>query len=133
MLACDIRGRCWWYGWAFPLIFSYILLLCNRWQQRSSVIKWPLTCKRVWSNGVSFIEFLQKEKKMHPLAECFWRQWMWAQQGCGWCISEEATGIRSQFCSCWFLWAGETLLPPSPPSEPIESRHTMLIADISID
>ena len=32
-----VRIRCWWYGsrnWTFPQVFHYVLLLCNRWQQR---------------------------------------------------------------------------------------------------
>jgi len=39
----DVRSGWWWYGsrgWTFPLTFHYISLLCDRWQQRSSLIKW---------------------------------------------------------------------------------------------
>jgi len=44
MLDHNIKGECWWYssrGWTFPKISHYILLPCNRWQQRA-----------VWQNGV---------------------------------------------------------------------------------
>ena len=37
VLAHDVRGRWWWYGsrsWTFLPIFPYMLLLCDRWQQR---------------------------------------------------------------------------------------------------
>jgi len=37
----------------FPSIFHYILLLCDRWQQRGSLTKWHLTWKCTWSKGVS--------------------------------------------------------------------------------
>ena len=41
-LAHNVRGG-WWYGsrcWTSPTVFCYILLLCNRWQQRGSLTKW---------------------------------------------------------------------------------------------
>ena len=48
MLAQNIEGECWWYdttGWTFPQRFHYILLPCDRWQQRDSLTKWQLTLK----------------------------------------------------------------------------------------
>jgi len=43
MLAPDIIDQCWWYsseGWPFLPIFHYILLLCDRWQQRGILTIW---------------------------------------------------------------------------------------------
>ena len=54
MLTHDIRGRWWWYGstgWTFPPTFHYILLLCDRWQQRGSLTNWHLTWKCMWNKG----------------------------------------------------------------------------------
>ena len=48
MMSHDIRGRWWWYssrGWTFPPRFCYILLPCDRWQQRGSLTEWCLTWK----------------------------------------------------------------------------------------
>jgi len=39
-------------GWTFPPILHYILLSCDRWQQRGSVTKWHLTWKRLQIKGV---------------------------------------------------------------------------------
>jgi len=44
---CDSRD------WTFPPVFPYLLLLCDRWQQRDSLTKWCLTWKCAWSRGVS--------------------------------------------------------------------------------
>ena len=67
MLAHDARGRCWWYGcrgWTFPPVFCYVLLPCDIWQQRGSLIEWHLTWKCIWSKGVS-LNFCML-KKWHP-------------------------------------------------------------------
>ena len=56
MWAHNLRGRCWCYGsrgWTFLPIFCYILLLCDRWQHRSSLTEWCLTWKYILSKGVS--------------------------------------------------------------------------------
>ena len=56
MSARNIRDRCWWHGrraWMFPPVSHYILLLCNRWQQRGGLTKWPLIWKGRRSKGVS--------------------------------------------------------------------------------
>ena len=72
MLAPDIRGRCWWYGsrgWAFPP-FQYIMLLCDKWQQRGS-----LTWKHRWSKGVYWTTLYGRNSTpwhSSMLAECFW-------------------------------------------------------------
>jgi len=61
MSAHDIRGRCCWYGswgWTFSPIFYYILLLCDRWQQRGSLTKWHLIWRCIWIKGVSLISSL---------------------------------------------------------------------------
>ena len=78
-LAHNIRGSCWWNGsrgWTFPATFCYILLLCDRWQQRGSLTKLCLIWKHAWSKGVSWNFSMQQ--KWHPLTqvtlvECLWR------------------------------------------------------------
>jgi len=50
------NGRCWWYssrGWTLPPTFHYMLLLCNRQQQRGTLMEWHLAWKCVGSKGVS--------------------------------------------------------------------------------
>ena len=45
MLAHSVRGGCWWdgsRGWTFPPVFHYILLLCDRWQQKGNLTQWHL-------------------------------------------------------------------------------------------
>ena len=68
MLIHNIRGRQWWYGsrgWIFPPVFHYMLLLCDRWQQRGSLTKWHLTWKYIWSKGVGLNSSMLKIA--HPL------------------------------------------------------------------
>ena len=68
-LVHNIRGGCWKYGtrpWTFPPIFCYILLLCDRRQQRSSLTVWHLTWMCIWSKGVELNSSTQK--KWHPLS-----------------------------------------------------------------
>jgi len=88
ILAHNIRGRCCRdgsRGWTFPPILHYILLPCDRCQQRGTLTKWHLTWKRIW-RGVT--EFLHVEK-WHPLTfidayECWWRcsSECWHSEGC---------------------------------------------------
>ena len=71
MLAHNIRGGCWWYGsrgWTFPPISHYVLLLCDRWQQRGTLTEWHLTWECVWSEGVSLNSSIWK-KHLH-LHQC---------------------------------------------------------------
>jgi len=43
-LECDVRGCCWWYiSRTFLPVSCYILLPCNRQQQKGSLTKWHLT------------------------------------------------------------------------------------------
>jgi len=79
MLVHDIRNRCWWDGsrvWTFSSLSFYMLLLCDRWQQRGSLTKWCLTWMYVWSKGVELNSSMQI--KWYPLTfndacECLWR------------------------------------------------------------
>jgi len=92
-LAHSIRGRCWWYdsrGWTFPPVFHYILLPHDRWQQRSSMTKWCLTWKCLWSKDVSLNSSMWK--KLHPLTfiDACW-MWRWVQWVGGWYISAVVT------------------------------------------
>ena len=107
MLADNIRGGCWWYssrGWTFPPIFCYILLLCNRWQQRGSLTEWHLTWKCGWSKGGSLNSSMQKI--VAPLKfNVNGDQWVWAQWGCGWCVSTVAAVTVGHLFWCSFLWA----------------------------
>jgi len=52
-------------GWTFLSVCHYALFLCDRWQQRSSVTKWCLIWKNVWSKRASMKSFMQK--RLHPL------------------------------------------------------------------
>ena len=52
-LTHDIRDR---RDWAFPPTFHYILLLRDRWQQRSSLTRWHLTRQFLWSKKVTPID-----------------------------------------------------------------------------
>ena len=76
ILWAHVRGGCWWYnsrGWTFSEAFHYILLLCDRWQQRNSLTKWQWSAcgAKVWTRIHTC------RKKRHPLtfmcAECLWR------------------------------------------------------------
>ena len=98
--AHDIRGGCWWYSsrsWTFPPIFHYILLLCDRWQQRGR------------QNGVWHVRAYEAKmchwippcgKKCHNwhllmLVECLWRP----NSGCE--HSEAVGGTFQQWRHCW--------------------------------
>ena len=77
MLAHDVRGK-WWYGsrgWTFPLIFPYIMSLCDERQQRVSLTKWCLTGKRIWNKDMELNSSVQKKWYWHSslLAERSWR------------------------------------------------------------
>ena len=46
MFTCNVKGWWWWYdsrSGTFLLLFHYVLLPCDRWQQRSSLTRWHLT------------------------------------------------------------------------------------------
>ena len=65
--ALESQKQGWWYGsrgWAFPTILHYMLLPCDRWQQRGSLTKWRQSWKCVWSKGVSMNSSMWK--KMAP-------------------------------------------------------------------
>ena len=101
MLAHDARGRCWYYcsrGWAFPPVLHYILLLCDRWQQRNSLTNWHLTWKWVWSKSMSLKSSMWEKWHLLTFPDTCWtfketKQWMWAQRGSGWCISAVVTAM----------------------------------------
>jgi len=64
ILVHNVRGRCWWCGsrgWNFSTVFHYILLPCDRWQQRGSLTKWHLKWKCVWSRSVLSNSSMQKK------------------------------------------------------------------------
>ena len=70
--------RYWWYGsrgWTFPAIFHYMVLPCDRWQQRGILLEWHLAWKYIW-RSVSWIPPCgENGTPWHSLilAECFWR------------------------------------------------------------
>jgi len=99
-LVHNARGRCWQYGnrgWTFPPIFHYILLPCDRWQQRGTVTEWHLIWECVWSEGMELNSSMQK--KMAPTDIC-------------WCllnISADQTvdgAFRQQWQQCERRWNG---------------------------
>ena len=99
MLAHNIRGRRWWCGsrgWTFPPIFHYMLLPCDRWQQRGSLAKRCLTWKCLWSKGVSLNSSVQKKNGRLTLTDTYGtfletKQKTWTQWGGGWCTSAVVT------------------------------------------
>ena len=89
MLAHDARGRCWYYcsrGWAFPTVLHYILLLCDRWQQRNR------------SKSMSLKSSMWEKWHLLTFPDTCWtfketKQWMWAQRGSAQCVSAVATAV----------------------------------------
>ena len=91
----DITGGCWWdgsRGWTFPQIFHYMLLLCDRWQQRGSMlVQYVLTVKVCYGSYS-----IQKQWSPLTFINTCWmfmetKQWMWALWGSGWCVSPVET------------------------------------------
>ena len=82
---------------AEPSCWCYILMLCDRWQQRGSLTKWHLTWKYMWSKGVLLNSSVQK--KWHPLTfiDVCWTLW---RQNSGREHSEEVGGAIWQ----WRQW-----------------------------
>jgi len=76
----------WWYGsrgWTVCPIFHYILLLCDRWQQRGSLTKWCLTWECIWSKVLSLNSSMRKKWHPETFINTSWtfmetNQWMWA-------------------------------------------------------
>lgn len=71
--------RCFWSGTSEP---HYVLLPCDRWQQRGTLTKWRLTWECVWSKGMELDSSIWNDG--HPLMviNACWtlmeiKQWMW--------------------------------------------------------
>ena len=111
MLAHNVTCGCWWNGsrsWTFPPTLHYILLPCDRWQQSSSLTKWRLPWKCIWSKCMSLNSSMWKKWHMLPFIDACWtfvesKQWMWAQWGSGWCASVVATMTVAHLHWCKFL------------------------------
>jgi len=80
MLVQDIRGRCSWHGsrgWTFPQISCYILLLCDRWQQRGILSEWYPTlecgCRKRCVNEFLCVEKNCIQSHSWMFAEHLWR------------------------------------------------------------
>ena len=74
--SCSCWGKCWRYssrGWTFPPRFCYILLLCDKWQQRGCLTEWHLTWKCKWSKRVAPRRRSDTHGHSLMLAEHFWR------------------------------------------------------------
>jgi len=77
MLTINVRGRCWCYGsrcWTSAPVFCYMLLPCDRWQQRATLTE---CVTEVHINQRCVTEFLHLEKvasiDIHRhLLECLW-------------------------------------------------------------
>ena len=95
MLAHDAIGRYWWYGSrhrTFPAVLYYILLPCDRWQQKGSWTEW----KCVWSKSVKLHYSMQKKIYLWTVIDTCWifmvtSQRMLAEWGGGWCVSVVVT------------------------------------------
>jgi len=91
----------WWYGsrsWTFWPIFHYILLPCNRWQQKGSLTKWHLTWRSVWSKGVEVNSSMLKKWHSWTFTDTCWtlmeiKQRMTEQRSSGWCVSAVAIAM----------------------------------------
>jgi len=101
MLTYNVRGRCWWYGsrgWTFPPIFHYILLPCDKWQQKGSLTK-CLTWECVWSKDVSLNSSMWKKWHLLTWIEACWMFWR-PNSGCerseadGWCVPAVTTTMQ---------------------------------------
>ena len=109
MLTYDVRGGCWWYcsrGKTFPPTFHYMLLPCDRWQQRGSLTEWHLTWKCVWSESVSLNSSMWK--KWHPLTfiDACWmlmepKQWMSALWEVGRAFQKWWQWVHSAGADCY--------------------------------
>ena len=107
MLAYDIRGRCRWYGsrgCTFPPIFHYMLLLCDRWQQRGSLWHGSVDEAKVchWippygKNGTHWHSFLLNVYGVQTVSVSTGRQWV-GHFSC-------ADSNSGHLCQCRFLWA----------------------------
>ena len=112
MLAHDVTGRCWLYGsrdQTFQLMFHYILLLCDRWQQKGSLSKRCVIWKSVQSKGMSLNSSTRKQFHPLTLTDTFWmfietKQWMRAQWDSGWCVSAVMIATVGHLHWCIFLW-----------------------------
>ena len=92
MLVHNVWGECWWYSsrdWSFPPIFHYMLLRCDRWQQRGSLTKCCIKKKCVWSKSVSWNSCIRKTWLLLIIVDNYWtfvepKQWIWAQKSHRW-------------------------------------------------
>ena len=110
MLAHNVRGGCWWYGsrgWNFPPISCYMLLPCDRWQQRGSLTIWRLIQKCIWSKSVSLDSSMPK--KVAP-TDIHWRllnvygdQTVDVSTVRQWVVRFNSgdTDMKHKPCSCW--------------------------------
>jgi len=108
MLMYNSRSECWWHGSrsrTFAPIIHYILLRCDRWQQRGSLTQWHLTWKCVWSKEVSWISQCGRigiHWHSLTLAECLWKPNSWCEH------SEVVSGRFQQWCKQqWVISTGE--------------------------
>jgi len=111
MLDHNIRGGCRLCDsrdWTFPPVFPYLLLLCDRWQQRDSLTKWCLTWKCAWSRGVSLNSSMWKNGThwhSSTLAKVSGDQTVdMRTAGGGCCLSAVMTVTVGHLHWCRFLW-----------------------------
>ena len=86
----------WQYGLNLPPVFPYILLQCDKWQQRDSLTKWCLTWKCRWSKGVELNSSTWKNHTYWQFIDICWmflepKQWARARWDSGLCISSMIT------------------------------------------
>jgi len=112
MLPHDIRGRCWWYGsrgWTFTSISSYILLLCDRWQQRGSLTEWCMTWKNIWNKCEPLNSSMGKRMAAVDIHWCLlnvYRDWTVAVSTVRlWVMRFSSDDSHRHLCQCRFLQA----------------------------
>ena len=108
MLTHNVRGGWWWYGsrsCIFSPVCHYVLLPCDRWQQRDSRTKWHLTWNwyetKLW-NWMPPCGKIGTHWHSSTLAECFWRP----NSGCE--HSEVLCGVFHHWWQQQWQWVTST-------------------------
>jgi len=106
-----LTGRCWWHGsrsWTFLPIVHYILLPCDRWQQRGTLTEGHLTWTCIWSKDVELNSSMWKKKMAwHSLtfvehllrSSCRCEQW---DSVC--CVSAVVAANHLHQHRFWWVW-----------------------------
>jgi len=106
MLASAVGSTCWWYGsrgWTFPPVTHCVLLLCDRWQRRSSLTS---DTEAREANMWDWIPLWRKNG-----TRCHWAWWMLMETK-GWLRAQpgrvtqfgSGDGNSGHLLRVWHLW-----------------------------